>query len=315
MSARHVARFQAICKTALIVVAGSCAFHVAPATSCAQDPGAPPAILSLQFADDFQRPLDPQHWTVRGTCHSDNGYLRIDANRQGPPGPSQTFTFSYLDLKQKCLNPGLRGTGGAEITLVRYSHETDYPKELETSVVREHRMGWGMTLASWRGQIGQNNPEDRGVQLHIDSLGRFGLFVSFVRSLVPEDAAKYPNDNVWRVGPDEFRAKQDLLIEEGPFISEPCLVMACRIYRPAQKFLDSSHRFGLYLADDANTAYWTLDGRRMDSFDVGDYFRSSPQATKDGLFLTIAGAGIYQQNTFKMDDLKIYADAGPFAKE
>jgi hypothetical protein len=282
-------------------------WHVGCAASLAQDQqAARPADLVLELGDHFDGPLDPLRWTPRGACKTENGRLRMEANRPPPPGPNNAFTFSFLELKPKCFAGGLVGTHGVEITLDEYAHETGYPQELEKSVVREHRMGWAISLGSWRGQVGQHDPADRGVQLHIDWLGRHGLFVSFVRTLVPEDFEKYPNDNVWRVSPEEFRAKQDELIEQGPFISEPCLVMACRIFRPAAKFLEQSHDYGLYLADGARTAFWMLDGKRMDSFDVGDYFDAAPPATQNGLYLTITGAGIYQQNVFQMDDLKIY---------
>ncbi|MEX0678696.1 MAG: hypothetical protein WD063_16575 [Pirellulales bacterium] len=306
MPAQRFARLPEIRRAGLALLAGVFVGHAA-GTALAQDRDPRPANPAIEFADEFDGPLDPRRWTTRGTCRTEHGLLRMEANRPGPPGPGKSFTFSYLDLKAKCFAPGLSGTNGVEITLDAYTHEREYPVELEADVVREHRMGWGITVASWRGQIGQNNPEDRGVQLHIDWLGRHGLFVSFVRSLLPEDLKKYPNDNVWRVGPEEFRVKQDELIEQGPFISEPCLVMACRIFRPARKFLEQSHRYGIYLTNDARTAFWTLDGRRMDSFDVSGYFASRPDSIRDGLYLTIAGAGIYQENVFTMDDLKIYS--------
>jgi hypothetical protein len=124
---------------------------------------------------------------------------------------------------------------------------------------------------------------------------------------LPEDAGKHPNDNVWRTPPEEFFERLDKLIEEGAYISEPCFVMATRIYRPGAKFLEKSYRFGLYLSDDAKVAYWTLDGAEIESFDVSEYFASNPEAIKDGLYISILAAGVYQKNAWKMDDLRVYS--------
>ena len=47
----------------------------------------------------------------------------------------------------------------------------------------------------------------------------------------------------------------------------------------------------------------------MDSFDITGYFDSSPTCAKEGLYLTISAAGIYQNNVWKVDDLGIYTSA------
>ena len=65
-------------------------------------------------------------------------------------------------------------------------------------------------------------------------------------------------------------------------------------------------RVGLYLTDDGNTIYWTLDGEVMDRVDITSFFSSSPESVKDGAHVTISGAG-YQPHMWKIDDVVIYA--------
>ncbi len=45
----------------------------------------------------------------------------------------------------------------------------------------------------------------------------------------------------------------------------------------------------------------------MDSVDIAGYFSSSPESVQDGAFVTVMGVGSFQLNTWKMDDLQIYA--------
>ena len=65
-------------------------------------------------------------------------------------------------------------------------------------------------------------------------------------------------------------------------------------------------RWGLYLTDDANTVYWTLDGQVMDSGDITGYFSSSSESVREGAFLSVMGVAQFESNTWKMDDLEIY---------
>jgi len=66
------------------------------------------------------------------------------------------------------------------------------------------------------------------------------------------------------------------------------------------------HRYGLYLTDDGNTLYLTLDGKVMDTVDITGHFSSRPEVIKDGAYVTIAAAGSYQTNVWKVDDVGIY---------
>ena len=81
-----------------------------------------------------------------------------------------------------------------------------------------------------------------------------------------------------------------------------------RVYRSQQEIQDKlgrSHRYGLYLKDDANTVYWTLDGQVMDEVDISGYFNSSLESVQDGAFLSVIGVACFQRNSWKMDDLEI----------
>jgi len=100
-----------------------------------------------------------------------------------------------------------------------------------------------------------------------------------------------------------WQARQDELWAIGTFISYPCLVMECQTH--SDQLLDNEQRYGIYLTDDGRTASWTLDGEFMKSFDLGNYWDSSPGIADDGLYFSATGAGVFKENTFKMDDLKI----------
>ena len=71
--------------------------------------------------------------------------------------------------------------------------------------------------------------------------------------------------------------------------------------------LGRSRRYGLYLTNDANTVYWTLDDQVMDEVDISGYFSSSHESVRDGACLSIAGVASFQQNRWRMDDLEIRA--------
>ena len=135
---------------------------------------------------------------------------------------------------------------------------------------------WPLTLGSFHGQIGSQPDEqkDRGVQLHFDLLPPNGLYVYLVRGLVPEDFDKYPRDGYGPGGPTDISKEErrqlheDLVAKAGEvFISQPVLSLSHRVYRSEQEIQDMigrPRRWGLYLTDDANTVYWTLDGQVMD---------------------------------------------------
>jgi len=233
-----------------------------------------------------------------------------------PPSPGDIF-FGGLATNERYLNPGLTGTNGVEITLADFTYEGDYPEKPEKPGGLMLIHCWSLTIGNWQGLVGgqPDKEKDRGVQLHFDLLPPDGLFLYLVRGLVPEDFDKYPRDGFG--GPEtkgmserELRVLHEEAINTGrPFVTVPCLSLATRVYRTEQEIneiLGRSRRYGLYLTDDANTVYWTLDGEVMDSIDITGYFSSNPESVREGAFLTVMGVGGFQRNTWRMDDLEIY---------
>ena len=202
---------------------------------------------------------------------------------------------------------------GAEVTVGVFSHE-DYPEEMNEK--GQLVQAWSITLGSWHGFVGGQEDEDRGIQLHFDLLRDDGLFVYLVRGLRPDDFDKYPRDKFGTeegktMTPQELRVAHEAAIATGgPYVTVPCMALATRVYRePAEiaDLLERPRRWGVYLTDDANTVYWTLDGQVMDVLDISGYFSSSPKSVEDGALISIMGVATNQLNVWKMDDLAFYA--------
>ena len=174
---------------------------------------------------------------------------------------------------------------------------------------------WGLTVGNRQGQLGgkTDGAKYRGVQLHFDLILPNGLYVYLVRGLVPEDFDKYPRDGYGPGGPTDISEKErrqlhEDAVEQGEiFATFDNLSLAGRVYRLEQDINEilGRRRWGLYLTDDANTVYWTLDGQVMDCVDISGYFSSSPESVREGAFLSIMGVGLYQRNTWKMADLEV----------
>ena len=284
------------------------------------------ADLALQFSDNFDQDYGPPdyfdltRWTRvgEGQAKTENGFWLLEVEGAQPLGPGE-MAFGGFGTTERSFNPGLAGANGVEITVADLGHKKDPPQELgpgEPTVVH----AWSLTVGSWRGLIGGQAEEERAVQLHFDLMRPDGLFVYLVRGLVPEDFEKYPIDGFrpadspgGRYQGLSEREQRELHEKEiahgGVFISVPCLSLVARIYRSEQEMQDMlgrSRRWGLYLTDDADTVYWTLDGRVMDSIDISGYFSSSPESVENGAFLTVMGVASAQLNAWRMDDLEIY---------
>ena len=286
--------------------------------------------LSLQFQDDFSKEYGPPdyfdmtRWSKRDEAQSrvENGYWFMDILKQPPPSPglaSLDLSYGGYSTTEKTFNPGLVGTNGVEITLEDFIHEKVLPKEKEApkkivNWTQDIDHCFSLTIANSQGWI--TDDTHRGVQVHFDFLKSDGVFVYLVRGLVPEDYEKYPKDGYTsdhsrpQLSVSELRELHEKeMAHGGAFISEPSLALSSRVYRTEEEIQDimrRSHRWGLYLTNDANTVYWTLDNQVMDTADISGYFHSAPDSVKDGAFLTIMGLGTYQQNTWKMDDLEIF---------
>lgn len=278
------------------------------------------AKLTVQFSDDFNQAYGPpdqfdlKRWTRMETARGRirDGHWLLEIERSPPPGPGDAVLGGF-GTTGKYFNPGLAGTNGAEVTVGVFSHE-DYPEEMNKP--GQLVQAWSITLGSWHGFVGGQKDEDRGVQFHFDLLRDDGLFVYLVRGLRPDDFDKYPRDKFGteegkNMTPQELRVAHEAAIATGgPYVTVPCMALATRVYRDKAEIddlLERPRRWGLYLTDDANTVYWTLDDQVMDAIDITGYFSSSPKATQDGALITIMGVASNQLNVWKMDDLEFRA--------
>jgi len=281
--------------------------------------------LNLVYHEDFGK----DYYTTRSDKWKDeieakDGVGLVEATREdSSPGPAG-MTFANFEPKGKFFNPNMKGTNGFEITLTGYSHEENYPKELDKQIPRQHIMGWAIAIT---GANGGN------LQFHIDYMGSDGLYCSFVRQpVLSDDWDKYPNDGFaldaavaagalseekrkevdkysHLVAEDEkaWRKAQDVLIKRGTFVSYPVVVMSCDIIPDAEKFLSKSHKFGLFITDDGKKAFWTLDDRVMNVSDIEGLFPAAENGEQYGGSVFNHAAGVYQQNIWEIDDVKVYS--------
>ena len=267
-----------------------------------------PSDLVVRFSDDFDKDypapdhLDMTRWIKwKGDAKNRDGQCIL------------TSDFAGIGTRKLSFNPGLAGTNGVEVDLVGYTSPGASSAELEKRGESRLVLAWSLTLGNWHGLIGGQAGKDRGVQLHIDLIHPNGLYLYLVRTVLPEDLEKYPRDAYGVGAPPELNDQQrrdlheEMIDREKVFISMPCLSLLCRVYRTEQEIeeiLGRSRRWGLYLTDDANTVYWTLDGKVMDRVDITGYFSSSPESVRKGAHLSVAALG---SDTCTIDDLVIYS--------
>ena len=292
----------------------------APSLVTQEEHEATKARLTVQFSDDFNQAYGPpdqfdlKRWTRMPTARARirDGHWLLEVERAPPPGPGEAVLGGF-GTTGKYFNPGLAGTNGAEVTVGVFSHE-DYPEEMNEP--GQLVQAWSITLGSWHGFVGGQEDEDRGIQLHFDLLRDDGLFVYLVRGLRPDDFEKYPRDAFGteegrNMSPQELRVAHEAAIATGgPYVTVPCMALATRVYREEAEIkdlLERPRRWGVYLTDDANTVYWTLDGQVMDVLDITGYFSSSPESVEDGALVSIMGVATNQLNVWKMDDLAFLA--------
>ena len=279
-----------------------------------QEPdGPPPPSLLVQFSDDFNKEhgpperFDMTHWVKwSGQARTENGYAAYSTG--ATPGQ---FGVAGISTRAKYFNPGLRGTNGVEVTLVGYLREEGAPAptaEEARMLGIEHGIvpltplyltGMTLTISNLYGQVALPEEGVRSVQLHFDLHENWGMNWWLVRSLLPDDSAKYP---AWD---GRFKTLRGFL-ERGPFNAAPFFALAGTHHHPVDIESPFGRRVGLYLTDDGNTIYWTLDGEEMHRVDITGFFSSSPESVKDGAYVIIAGAG-YQPHEWKIDDVTIYA--------
>ncbi len=276
-----------------------------------------PSDLIVQFSDDFNKEykaphhFDMTHWVKwSGDARTENGYAIYSAVTA--PG---SFGVAGVGTREKYFNPGLRGTNGVEVTFLGYVHEHNPPKP----TIDEARMmgvqhgilpltpryltGMVVTISNVHGQVALPEEGVRSVQLHFDVTANWGLNWWLCRGILPDDSKKYPTH--FPAWDGRFKTLRGFL-EKGSFTAAPFFAIAGRHSSPVEMESPFGHRVGLYLTDDGNTIYWTLDGQVMDRGDISGYFSSSPESVKDGAYVTISGAG-YEPHWWKIDDVAIYA--------
>ena len=85
-------------------------------------------------------------------------------------------------------------------------------------------------------------------------------------------------------------------------MSKPTLGLAHHRVDPAEFRGEDGFELGLYLLDDARCLCWTLNGKLMDTFDMGDYLE--PVRERD-LFLSVMAIGGHQQNRGELSGMEM----------
>ncbi len=284
--------------------------------------------LTIQFEDDFRQEFDLDRWVIlpvapedgggRGKVTAGNGYALIESSTPTPAGPG-VLASNLFASKKKHFNPGLKGVNGVEITLAEYTHAEDYVNKYLTLDGRStdeedpysglYLMGFVLTIGSPPGFVGTQRDEanHRKVQLHFDWYSK-GLHYHLNRNIIPGDEEKY---TTYQHDPEKYLAfmrqygHDAYLAWKLPYISIPTVILRTRS-NPFGIADPTGHRLGLWLSDDGNTLSWTLDGNLMDVVDITGFVSSSPQALKDGAYVTIGGSGSYRRNWWKVQDVKIF---------
>ena len=277
----------------------------------------PPSDLIVQFADDFNKEyeapdrFDMTHWIKwTGEARTENGYAVY-----GTPTKAGGFGVAGIGTREKYFNPGLKGTNGVEVTFVGYAQLADAPKPTAEEarmlgvkhgivpLTPRYLTGMCLTISNVYGQVSLPEEGVRTVQLHFDLTRNWGLNWWLARSLMSKDTVKHPT---WYPTWDGQLKTLRAFLQKGNFTASPFFALAGRHDHPVDVESPFGRRVGLYLTDDGNTIYWTLDGKVMDRVDITGFFSSSPESVKDGAYVTISGAG-YQPHMWKIDDVAIYA--------
>ena len=235
----------------------------------------------------------------------------INATTAMPPGPA-VMVYSGISTQERHINPGLAGTSSLEVTLEGYAPGGDFlntylsyygnPDDAEDPVGGRYVMGWGMTIGSVQGFVTgkEDGGVERAVQLHFDGWSRYGWSTILCRNVIPGDDELYSEFDHTT---EQYESKPK------PFIAQPCLILSASRDFQGVRETHFGHRFGLCLTDSGDTVYWTLDGRVMDTVDISGFFQSSPDAVGLGAYASICMGGSYQENTWKLSDVRLYRSA------
>ena len=294
-----------------------------------------PDVLGLtqRFSDSFDKESGaPDHFDMtwmewKGDARTENGYCILGAATS--PGE---WGDAGISTQKKQFNPGLKGTNYVEVSFVGHAqqgqlHDEQFPPEhIGNRLAGRYITGMCLTISNYHGPLmpdietdgesdhgeqinsdfkshyrasGKRDSGKRGLQIHFDWMSTWGLDYFLCRDNLPEDYGKYPE---WDVRLDSLQE----IMGKGEFIAGASFALAGRHYPPDKAGNPAGRRYGLYLADDGNTVSWTLDGKVMDTVDISGFFTSNPEFVRDGVYVSISGAG-YQPHIWKVDDVQVFS--------
>ena len=239
---------------------------------------------------------------------SEGGHALVKTTTTMPAGPG-VMAYGGFATKDRHFNPGLSGTTVFEVSLLDYTPGGEFlnkyvdayglPSEAEDPVAGRYQMGWCLAIGSFASFISgrEDKFKDRAVQFGFDWWSKYGFSPWIARNIIPGDEQKYPT---WDP------KKQPMHTMSKPFVAQPCLVLGHRKNPTGEGGSPLGHRYGLCLADGGNTVSWTLDGKVMDTADIGGFFASSPEVGKQGVYASVCMGGSYQSNVWKLADARIY---------
>ena len=274
--------------------------------------------ISTVIREDFEADAGPpdffnvERWRkLGGSVRSEGGTAVCKTSTRppgGPEGPDPEMIFSGFATKEKAFHPSLTGINYAEFELVDYRRD----KVTYNVWLDMYRMGsafmdplggklnmrCSLTIGNATGQIQQivKGRDDKSIQLWIDWWSRRGTVVFIGRNLQPDDKSNYPKLNLRKTPSDE--------IGKEPFIAGKCVILAAKCFA-RDTFDPLGHRYGLGLADDGETLFWTLDGEVMNSVDLDGFLTADPEMFKDGAYVSLGGLSSYRSNVWKYDNVKI----------
>lgn len=276
--------------------------------------------MKVQISDDFHGDFDRSTWTtdIRRPTEGEvsrysagGGTARLYAETGEPAGPG-VMAYSGFATRSRVFQPNLAGDSLFEVTLVNYVHEGEFlnrylaadgaDADEEDHLVGKYLMGFCMAIGSFQGLVGCESDQetDRIVQIHCDWWST-GLWFNLCRNVLQEDKEKYPVGGT----PHDVVEIAETKSITCPAVTAPgdAVILALR-HNPLGYAVPYEHRWGLGLADDANTLYWTLDGTTVDQVEIPGFFDSSPGCVAQGAYATILGGASYQRNTWTIADVR-----------
>ena len=277
--------------------------------------------------------LDSNTWiNIENSCSQsptcskvsfDNETAHIQAGISAPEDPG-LMAYSTITTRNRVFTPHLAGTNVLEITLKDYIHEGPLLNKYlmrgdvsdhEDPVKGNHLMGFCLAIGTFQGLVGDERvsrriaPEDttdRVVQIHFDWYSRAGLLYYLNRNVIAGDEEIPILDRELYDRMLEQNIPNNSFRDVTPNITIPGnAVTQANRYDPAGDNTGWGHRYGLLLTDDGNELSWLMDGKVMDTVDIGDFFSSSPGCVADGAYATISGGASYQHNVWSVADLRI----------